>query len=81
MKGNEKFEGYLIPNEYLEGIKGGMSVETRSATDCPSCNTGKPVLGTRNIPPTYVCTGCGCVWTIVLSGGEYYVKIIRDGRK
>lgn len=81
MKSSEKFEGYLIPSEYLEGIKGGMRIEARSAVKCPSCTTNAPIIATKDYPPSiFVCTGCGCIWRIILVGGVYQVDIIGDGK-
>ena len=31
------FKAFLIPNEYLKGIKGGIGIEGESAVKCPSC--------------------------------------------
>lgn len=74
------FKAFLIPNEYLKGIKGGIGIEGESAVKCPSCKKNAPIIATKNSPPYYICTGCGCVWRIVLEGGEYSLDIIKDGR-
>lgn len=74
------FKAFLIPNEYLKGIKGGIGIEGESAVKCPSCTTNAPIIATKNLPPVYICTGCGCAWRIILEKGTYYLEIIKNGR-
>ena len=76
----DEFNAFLIPDEYLEEIKGCAGVGSKSATGCPSCDKNAPIIGTKMLPPTYHCTGCGCVWRIVLDGGGYYIQILKDGK-
>lgn len=81
MEKKKELDAFVVPDELLSKVRGGMNVDSQGSTSCPNCSTGAPIHGTLNIPPIYKCTGCGCSWRIVLHEGVYYVQILNPGRK
>jgi hypothetical protein len=80
MKELEAIRVYVVPEEYLKGIKGGNQPVWEWPVwknTCPGCGKSEDVKATLNVPPTYHCFNCNCTWQVVLYGGVYYVKFLN----
>lgn len=74
MKTKSNFDGYVIPNEYLPKIQGGMN--SGVAFVCPDCGESSRI-GTgplRIFPPYYVCLRCHCAFQVFLTDGGIVIK-------
>lgn len=66
MKTLKEFEGYLIPEQYLKEIKGGIQWPPPFALGvsfCPLCGS-RNIISTLNIPPVSHCKDCRASWRV-----------------
>lgn len=80
MKAKEEFKGYLIPDEYLKGIRGGEEYPIGiGRTFCPSCG-GNNIIATLGIPPHYTCWDCRASWIYRETSDEIIIDM-KGGTK
>ena len=80
MKPERNFDGYVIPNEYLSKIQGGM--DSGIAFVCPLCSEGVNLvmLPLKVYPTRYLCGRCDCIFSVLIIGGEVTTKVIKPGK-
>ena len=78
MKTKSEFKGFVIPNDYLSKIQGGMN--SGVAFVCPDCGESSRIATgpLRIFPPYYVCLRCYCTFQVFLNDGE--ITIINHGK-
>lgn len=80
MSKKDEFKGYLIPDQYLENIKGGGYIGGLGQSFCPKCGSYN-LIATTTIPPVYTCWDCNARWFIQDNPKNSYViiKMQSDG--